>query len=196
MDATIIPASIALLVLFWAVGAYKRLVSLRSQSRNAFAQIDEQLKRRHGLIPDLVETSQAYMKHEREALEALIAACNQALAANAKVGGSPADAAAMRRMTMAENVLGSALDRTLALAEAYPDLKTDRNMMQLMEELTGTQNRIAFARQVYNGGVMQYNAALEQFPGSIIATVFAFRPAELLQADESLEQPGAMKVAV
>ena len=172
MTALVILAAILLLVLFWGVGAYNRLINLRNQFKNAFAQIDVQLKRRYDLIPNLVETAKAYMKHERETLEA-----------------------AIRSVAAAEGALGSALGRLFALSEAYPDLKANQNMMQLTEELTSTENRIAFARQAYNDGVMQYNIAREQFPSSIIAGMFSFRHAEQLQATETAEERKAVKVS-
>jgi LemA protein len=195
MMAFIILLAIVLLVLFWGVGAYNRMISMRNQFKNAFAQIDVQLKRRYDLIPNLVETARAYMKHERETLEAVIAARNQAVTANAKAAGDPSDAAAVQQMAAAEGALSASLGKMFALSEAYPDLKANQNMMQLTEELTSTENRIAFARQAYNDGVMQYNTSLEQFPGSIIAGMFAFRPAELLQATESPEERKAVKVS-
>lgn len=195
MIATIVLLSIALFIVFWAVGAYNRLVSLRNQIKNAFAQIDVQLKRRYDLIPNLVETAKAYMKHERETLEAVIAARNQAVTANAKASVDPGNAAAMQQMAAAEGALSSTLGRLFALSEAYPDLKANQNMMQLTEELTSTENRIAFSRQAYNDGVMQYNTSIEQFPVSIIANTFAFKQAELLQATEAPEERKAVKVS-
>lgn len=195
MTATIILIAVVLLSLFWGVGAYNRLISMRNQFNNAFAQIDVQLKRRYDLIPNLVETAKGYMKHERETLEAVIAARNQAVTATAKAAGDPSDAGAVRQMAAAEGVLSSSLGRLFALSEAYPDLKANQNMMQLTEELTSTENRIAFARQAYNDGVMQYNNAREQFPSSIIAGVFAFRPAELLQSTESPEERKSVRVS-
>jgi LemA protein len=195
MMALIVLLAIVLLALFWGVGAYNRMISMRNQFKNAFAQIDVQLKRRYDLIPNLVETARAYMKHERETLEAVIAARNQAVTANAKAAGDPSDAAAVHQMAAAEGALSASLGKMFALSEAYPDLKANQNMMQLTEELTSTENRIAFARQAYNDGVMQYNTSLEQFPGSIIAGMFAFRPAELLQATESPEERKAVKVS-
>ncbi|HZW13744.1 MAG TPA: LemA family protein [Noviherbaspirillum sp.] len=195
MVGVIILVVIALLVVFWAVGAYNRLVSLQNQYKNSFAQIDVQLKRRYDLIPNLVETAKAYMKHEREALEAVIAARNQAVTANAKAAGDPSDAQAMHQLAAAEGALTSSLGKLFALSEAYPDLKANQNMMQLTEELTSTENRIAFARQAYNDGVMQYNTSREQFPGSIIAGMFAFRPAELLQSTEAPEERKPVKVS-
>jgi LemA protein len=195
MAALIVLLVILLLVLFWGIGVYNRLVGLRNRFRNAFAQIDVQLKRRYDLIPNLVETARAYMKHERETLEAVIAARNQAVAANAKAAGDPGDAAAVRQMTAAEGTLGATLGRLFALSESYPDLKANQNMMQLTEELTSTENRIGFARQAYNDEVMQYNTSIEQFPGSVIAGMFAFHPAELLQATESPQERQPVKVA-
>ncbi|HVL75807.1 MAG TPA: LemA family protein [Noviherbaspirillum sp.] len=195
MTALVILAAILLLVLFWGVGAYNRLINLRNQFKNAFAQIDVQLKRRYDLIPNLVETAKAYMKHERETLEAVIAARNQAVAASTRAAGDPTDEAAIRSVAAAEGALGSALGRLFALSEAYPDLKANQNMMQLTEELTSTENRIAFARQAYNDGVMQYNIAREQFPSSIIAGMFSFRHAEQLQATETAEERKAVKVS-
>jgi LemA protein len=195
MIAVIVLLAIILLVVFWAVGAYNRLVSLRNQFRNAFSQIDVQLKRRHDLIPNLVETAKGYMKHERDTLEAVIAARNQAAAANVKAVADPGNAAAVQQMAAAEGALSSTLGKMFALSEAYPDLKANQNMMQLTEELSSTENRIAFSRQAYNDGVMQYNTSLEQFPGSVIANLFAFKSAELLQATESPEERKAVKVS-
>jgi LemA protein len=195
MTGLIIIAVLVLLLLFWGVGAYNRLISLRNQFKNAFAQIDVQLKRRYDLIPNLVETAKGYMKHERETLEAVISARNQAVTANAKAAADPADAAAMHQMAAAEGMLASSLGKMFALSEAYPDLKANQNMMQLTEELTSTENRIAFARQAYNDGVMQYNISREQFPGSIIAGMFAFGPAEQLQATEAPEERKPVKVS-
>lgn len=195
MIATIVLLAIALLVVFWAVGAYNRLVSLRNQIKNAFAQIDVQLKRRYDLIPNLVETAKAYMKHERETLEAVIAARSQAVTANAKASVDPGNAVAMQQMAAAEGMLSSTLGRLFALSEAYPDLKANQNMMQLTEELTSTENRIAFSRQAYNDGVMQYNTSIEQFPVSVIANMFTFKQAELLQSTEAPEERKAIKVS-
>jgi LemA protein len=194
MNAIIILLGLFLLVLFWAVGAYNRLVSLHNRAKNAFGQIDVQLKRRHDLIPNLVETAKAYMKHERETLEAVIAARNQAVAAGAGVRGQ-ASAVAVQQVAEAENALSAMLGKMFALSEAYPELQANQNMMQLTEELSSTENRIAFARQTYNDGVMQYNIALQQFPGSMVANMFSFRPEQLLQATESVEERQPVKVA-
>lgn len=195
MTGLIILLAVVLVVLFWGVGAYNRLVSLQNQVKNAFSQIDVQLKRRYDLIPNLVETAKGYMKHERETLEAVIAARNQAVTANSKAAADPTDTGAMRQMAAAEGLLSSTLGKMFALSESYPELKANENMMQLTEELTSTENRIAFARQAYNDGVMQYNTSREQFPGSIIAGMFAFKPAELLQSTESPEERKPVKVS-
>lgn len=186
---------IALVLIFWAVGAYNRLVTLRNRVKNAFAQIDVQLKRRYDLIPNLVETAKGYMQHERATLEAVIAARNQAVTANAKASGDPTNAGALQQLAAAEGALSSTLGKLFALSEAYPDLKANENMMQLTEELTGTENRIAFSRQAYNDGVMEYNTAIEQFPGSVIANMFAFKASEMLEVIETPEERKAVKVA-
>ncbi len=181
-------------VVFWAIGAYNRLVDLRNRFRNAFAQIDVQLKRRYDLIPNLVETARAYMKHERETLEAVIKARNSAVTANAAAAANPGNLAAMQGLMSAEGALTGALSKLFALAEAYPDLKANQNMMQLSEELTGTENKIAFSRQAFNDAVMTYNTAAQQFPSSVIAGMFSFTPAELLQATESADERKAVRV--
>ena len=181
-------------IVFWAVGAYNRLVSLRNRFKNAFAQIDVQLKRRYDLIPNLVETAKAYMKHERETLENVIRARNTAVTANAAAAANPGSAAAIQGLTAAEGALSGALSKLFALAEAYPDLKANQNMMQLTEELTGTENKISFARQSFNDSVMTYNTAAQQFPTNVIAGMFTFAPAELLQATENEEERQAVRV--
>jgi LemA protein len=181
-------------VAFWAVGAYNRLISLRNKFRNAFAQIDVQLKRRYDLIPNLVETAKAYMKHERETLENVIKARNTAVTANAAASADPGSASAIQGLVAAEGALSGALARLFALAEAYPDLKANQNMMQLTEELTGTENKISFARQAFNDAVMSYNTAAQQFPTNVIAGAFSFAPAELLQSTESDEERRPVKV--
>lgn len=194
MTAMLVILAIVALLLFWAIGVYNRIVALRNHFKNAFAQIDVQLKRRYDLIPNLVETAKAYMAHERETLEAVIAARNQAAVATGKAAEDPTDALAVRQMATAEGALGNTLGRLFALSEAYPELKANQNMMQLSEELTSTENRVAFSRQGYNDSVMSYNTAIEQFPGSLIAGSFGFRPAELLQVTESPEERQAVKV--
>jgi LemA protein len=162
------------------VSSYNRLVTARNAFRNAFAQIDVQLTRRYDLIPNLVEIAKGYIKHERETLEAVINARNSAVAGLKAAASNPADAAAVAQLSGAEAQLGGALGRLFALAEAYPDLKANQNMMQLSEELTSTENKVAFARQAYNDAVMSYNNAREVFPSSIVAGMFNFAPAQLL----------------
>lgn len=193
MGILIFLAIIAVLV-FWAIGAYNRLVDLRNRFKNAFAQIDVQLKRRYDLIPNLVDTARAYMKHERETLEAVIRARNSAVTANAAAAADPGNATAIAGLAAAEGLLGGALGKLFALAEAYPDLKANQNMMQLTEELTGTENKIAFARQAFNDAVMTFNTAAQQFPSNLIASVFSFKPAELLAATEAPEERKPVKV--
>ena len=181
-------------IVFWVVGAYNRLVSLRNKFKNAFAQIDVQLKRRYDLIPNLVETAKAYMKHERETLENVIRARNSAVSANTAAAADPGSPQAIQGLVVAEGALSGALSKLFALAEAYPDLKANQNMMQLTEELTGTENKISFARQAFNDSVMSYNTAVQQFPTNIIAGAFTFTAAELLQSTESEEEKQAVRV--
>jgi LemA protein len=193
MGILIFLAIIAVLV-FWAIGAYNRLVDLRNRFKNAFAQIDVQLKRRYDLIPNLVETAKAYMKHERETLEAVIRARSGAVTASASAAADPGNPVAMAGLASAEGLLGGALGKLFALAEAYPELKADQNMLQLTEELTGTENRIGFARQAFNDAVMTFNTAAQQFPSNLIASIFSFKTAELLAATESADERKAVKV--
>jgi len=195
MIALLVLLVIIAVIVFWVIGVYNRLVSLRNRFKNAFAQIDVQLKRRYDLIPNLVEVAKGYMKHERETLEAVIAARNQAVTANNKAGVDLSDAASVQQLAAAEGTLTASLGKMFALSEAYPDLKANENMIQLTEELTSTENKIAFARQAYNDSVMQYNTGIEQFPGSVIANSFGFRAGELLQATESAEERKAVKVS-
>jgi LemA protein len=195
MTAVLVLLAIIVIVVIWGVGVYNSIVALRNQFKNAFSQIDVQLKRRYDLVPNLVETAKAYMAHERETLEAVIAARNQAVNANNKASGDPADAAAFKQMVVADGALNASLGRLFALSESYPDLKANETMMQLSEELTSTENRISFARQGYNDSVMSYNTAIEQFPGSAIANTFGFKTAELLQSTETPEERKAVKVA-
>ena len=178
-------------VLMWVVGAYNRLVALRNRFKNAYAQIDVQLKRRYDLIPNLVETAKGYIKHERGTLEAVIAARNAASAANVAAAQNPGDAAAMKGLSGAETALTSTLGRLFAVAEAYPDLKANTTMMALMEELTSTENKVAFARQAYNDSVMGYNTQREMFPTNMIAGPFNFAAAELfiIEKPEEKEAP-------
>ena len=181
-------------IVFWAISIYNGLVTLRNRFKNAFAQIDVQLKRRYDLIPNLVEVAKGYMAHERGTLEAVIAARNGAASAAQKAAADPADAQAIQGLATAEAGLSGALGKLFALAEAYPDLKANQNMMAVQEELTSTENKIAFARQAYNDSVMGYNTRRESFPDVIFAGFFQFKPAELLQATESAEERQAVKV--
>jgi LemA protein len=169
----------------FVVGLYNGLVRLRNASKNAFSQIDVQLKRRHDLIPNLVETAKAYLKHERETLEAVVRARNAAVTATAAAAASPGDPAAMKGLAGAEGALGASLSRLLAVAESYPALKADATMTRLMEELSSTENRIAFSRQAFNDSVMAYNTARETFPGMLLAGSFAAAaPFEITAAAE------------
>ena len=188
----IVGFAVVLLVYFFSI--YNRLVRLRNRFKNAFAQIEVQLQRRYDLIPNLVETAKGYLKHERETLEAVIQARNQALAAMKQMEASPGDAVATQGLAGAEGVLMGALGRLFAIVEAYPDLKANENMMQLSEELTSTENKVAFARQAFNDAVMQYNNHRESFPDMIVANSFGFRGAALLEL-ESPEARQAPKVS-
>jgi LemA protein len=175
-------------ILMWIVSAYNRLVALRNRYKNGFAQIDVQLKRRYDLIPNLVETAKGYIKHERGTLEAVIAARNAASAANMRAAQNPGDATAMKELSGAETALAGTLGRLFALSEAYPDLKANTTMLSLMEELTSTENKVAFARQAYNDSVMSYNTQRETFPTNMIAGPFNFGPAELFVIDKPAEK--------
>lgn len=182
MPLFVVLAVIAGLALF-AVGLYNGLVAARNAYKNAFSQIDVQLQRRYDLIPNLVETAKAYIQHERETLEAVIAARNQAQGVLKAAQANPDDAQAITRLGQAETTLGAALGRFQMTMEAYPDLKANQNMMQLSEELGSTENRIAFARQAFNDGVMRYNNQREQFPGNLVAGFFGFVAATPLTVD-------------
>lgn len=186
--------AILVALVIWAMSIYNGLVAGRNRFKNAFAQIDVQLKRRYDLIPNLVETAKGYMKHERETLEAVIQARNQASAAAKMASGNPGDAAAMTALSQADGALTGMLGKMFALAEAYPDLKANQNMLGLQEELTSTENKVSFARQGYNDSVMEYNTRRESFPDTIFAGMFGFKPAELLQATESAEERKAPAV--
>ncbi|MDR2673297.1 MAG: LemA family protein [Opitutaceae bacterium] len=188
MIPLIITLGIIVLLVLFVIGIYNKLVGLRNRFKNAFAQIDVQLKRRYDLIPNLVETAKAYMKHERETLEAVIAARNTAYAASKAAAANPADSGAVKSLLNAESGLGGALSRLMVVAEQYPDLKANQNMMQLTEELTSTENKIAFARQAYNDSVMTYNTQREVFPSVIFAGMFGFGPAELFHVDTPAER--------
>jgi LemA protein len=186
---------IIVVIAIWAIIIYNGLVALRNRFKNAFSQIDVQLKRRYDLIPNLVETAKGYIKHERETLEAVIKARNVALAASQAAAAKPGDPAAMQGLGQAEGALSGLLGRLFALAEAYPDLKANQNMLALQEELTSTENKVAFARQAFNDSVMEYNTKRESFPEVIFAGLFRFEAAELLQATESTEERKVPKVS-
>lgn len=184
MEFWIVIGLLAVLV-FWAISIYNKLVSLRNRFRNSYAQIDVQLNRRYDLIPNLVETAKAYMKHERETLEAVIAARNTAVSANRSAAAQPDDAAAVQKVMAAEGALAGAMTRFFALAENYPDLKAEKTMSNVMEELSATENKVAFARQAFNDAVMTYNTEREQFPSSLVANNFGFKEAQLFEVDNA-----------
>src|SRR5438045_2320046 len=187
--------AIIVMVALWAVGIYNRLVSLRNRFKNAFSQIDVQFKRRYDLIPNLVESVKGYMQHERGTLEAVVKARGNAVSAAQGAAANPGDPAAMQSLARAEGALGGALGRLLAVFEQYPDLKANQNVLGLQEELSSTENKIAFARQAYNDSVMEYNTRRESFPDSIFAGMFGFSQAELLQATDSAEERKAPQVS-
>ena len=187
--------AVIVVVAIWAIMIYNGLVTLRNRFKNAFSQIDVQLKRRYDLIPNLVETAKGYLKHERETLEAVIKARNQAISASQAAAASPGNPAAMQQLGAAEGALTGVLGRLFALAEAYPDLKANQNMLAIQEELASTENKVAFARQAFNDAVMEYNTKRESFPDTIVAGMFRFDAAELLQATESGEERKAPKVS-
>ena len=178
-------------IVFWIIGIYNRLVNERNRVRNAFAQIDVQLTRRHDLIPNLVEAVKGYMKHERETLEAVIQARNTAVSNLDAAKADPANAEAMKKLGASEGALGSALGRLFALSEAYPDLKANQNMMQFQEELATTENKVAFSRQAFNDSVLSYNNTAENFPNNTIAGFFSFKLASFLEieSEETREAP-------
>jgi LemA protein len=179
---------------FWAVRVYNRLVKLRNEIGNAFAQIDVQLKRRYDLVPNLVEVARKYLQHERETLEAVTAARNSARSAADRARQSPADGQLIGALAAADGVLGGALGRLMAVVEAYPDLKADKTMRELSEELAHTENRVAFARQAFNDAVLDHNNAAQHFPSVIVARLTGFRPAAMLEATHSDEERRAPRV--
>ena len=193
-----IPLYVALglfaLVFLWAIAAYNGLVSKRNGYKNAFAQIEVQLKRRYDLIPNLVETAKGYMKHERETLEAVVAARQVASGAVSAAAAAPGDPAAMAALQSAEAGMGAALGRLFAVSEAYPDLKANQNMLQLQEELTNTENQVGFARQAFNNAVTAYNTARETFPSVVIAGSMGFEEATLFEIERP-EQREVPKVS-
>src|SRR6266852_2404974 len=190
-----IVVGIVVAAVVWLISIYNGLVARRNRFKNAFAQIDVQLKRRYDLIPNLVETAKGYIKHERGTLEAVIAARNTAHAANRPAAANPADPEAMKQWIAAEAGLSGALGRLFAVSESYPDLKANQTMMQLSEELTSTENKIGFARQAYNDGVMSYNTAIESFPDNFVAGFGGFKEATLLESTESPEERKPVKVS-
>ncbi len=180
---------LVILVALWVMGIYNRLVTLRNRFKNAFAQIDVQLKRRYDLIPNLVETAKGYLKHERETLEAVIQARNQAAQAASTAASDPGNPGAVQALAGAETALTGTLGRFFALSEAYPDLKANSNMMQLNEELTSTENKVSFARQAFNDAVTTFNTQREVFPNNIFAGMFGFKEADLFEVkDEAVKE--------
>ena len=179
---------LAAVLIAWFVGIYNALVNLRNRFKNAFAQIDVQLKRRHDLIPNLVETAKGFLAHERETLEAVIAARNSAEGARTRAAADPGDAEAMQGLASAEAGLSGVLVRFFALSEAYPELKSNQNMMQLSEELSTTENKIAFARQSFNDAVMRYNNKCEMVPSNLVASMFGFTRAEFFEVEVEAER--------
>jgi len=194
LSLPIVIGAVGVVLVVWGASVFNGLVGLRNRYRNAFAQIDVQLKRRYDLIPNLVEVAKGYMKHERETLDAVIKARNSAQGAAQAAQAAPGDPAAMQALGQAEGALTGVLGRMFALAEAYPDLKANTNMLSLQEELSSTENKVAFARQAFNDAVMEYNTKRESFPGNFFAGMFNFGPAELLQATESAEERKAPQV--
>src|SRR5256885_4094627 len=194
MSGWILLAIVVVLVWF-VVSLYNRLVGARNNYKNSFAQIDVQLKRRYDLIPNLVETAKGYIKHERETLEAVTRARNTAVSAAQAASASPGNPATMQQLGQAEGALTGTLGRLFALSESYPDLKANQNMLSLQEELTSTENKVAFARQAFNDSVMEYNTKRESFPDNFFAGTFGFGAAELLQATEAAEERKAPKVS-
>jgi LemA protein len=189
-----IAVAIIVALALWAIAIYNGLVVLRNRYKNAFAQIDVQLKRRYDLIPNLVETVKGYMAHERETLEAVTRARGAAVTAAQAASANPGNPAVMQQLGQAEGALSGVLGRLLALVESYPDLKANQNVLLMQEELTSTENKVAFSRQAYNDSVMEYNTRRESFPESVFAGPFGFGAAELLQATETAEERRAPQV--
>ncbi|MEZ5406340.1 MAG: LemA family protein [Verrucomicrobiia bacterium] len=190
----IIVVGVFFCLVLYCIGIYNKLIGLRNIYKNAYSQIDVQLKRRYDLIPNLVETAKGYLSHERQTLEAVIAARNSALNASQKAAQNPGETTSMQGLMGAETALTSSLGRLFALSEAYPDLKANQNMMQLSEELTSTENKISFARQAYNDAVMRYNTITQVVPNNIVAGIFQFTPATLFEV-ENAAQKEAPKVS-
>lgn len=179
---------LGLVAVAWMVGIYNALVTLRNRFKNAYAQIDVQLKRRYDLIPNLVETAKGYLSHERETLQSVIAARNQAAALTSRVAADPTDAGAMNQLLAAEGSLTGSLGRLMVTVEAYPDLKANTTMQSLMEEMSSTENKIAFARQAYNDSVMGYNTNREVFPNNLISGMFHFSAAIMFEITNAAEK--------
>ncbi len=192
----LISVAVLAVLVFWAVGAYNRLIRLKNTIANAFGQIDVQLKRRYDLIPNLVEAAKKYLSHERETLEAVISARNQAKSASDAVRSRPANALAVTTLAVAEQALTGSLGHLFALNEAYPELKADQTIRNLSEELTSTENKIGFARQAFNDAVLDYNNAQGQFPAVLVASLFSFAPAAVLQATESTDERKTVRIAM
>jgi len=187
---------VVIVIVIWVVTAYNGLVALRNRFRNAYAQIDVQLRRRYDLIPNFVESVKGYLQHERETLDAVVQARGNAVSAAQRAAAAPGEPAVMQGLAQAEGALGGALGRLLAVFESYPDLKANQSVAALQEELSSTENKVAFARQAYNDSVMQYNTKRESFPDNIFAGMFGFAPAELLEATQSAEQRAVPKVSL
>jgi LemA protein len=185
---TIVILVILVAIVFWLIQMYNNLVNLRNRVRNGFSQIDVQLTRRYDLIPNLIEAVKGYMSHERGTLEAVVNARNSAVAGLKQAAADPADPKAIKALAAAETTLGGTLGRLFALAESYPDLKANQNMMQFQEELASTENKVAFARQAFNDAVMTYNNACENFPSNIVANNFGFKAAEFLEIGEEAKR--------
>ncbi len=194
MSMSLVFMVVLAIVIFWAVGAYNRLVRLKNIIANSFGQIDVQLKRRYDLIPNLVEAAKKYLQHERDTLEAVIAARNQARNASDAVRSRPANAEAVLTLSAAEQTLDGSLGRLFAIAEAYPELKADETIRELSEELTSTENKVTFARQAYNDAVLDYNNAQGQFPAVLIARLFSFAPSAMLQATQNATERETLRI--
>lgn len=194
MDSATLGLVLVAAIVAWAVWVYNRLVRLRNEIGNAFAQIDVQLKRRYDLVPNLVEVARKYLQHERDTLEAVTRARNTARAAADRAQQAPADGDRIAALAATDGVLGGALARLMAVVEAYPELKADRTMRELAEELTHTENRVAFARQAFNDAVLDHNNAAQHFPSLVVAQLTGFRPAAMLDATASDEERRAVRV--